>query len=238
VFTNLRLHGGGKGYLSMRTDSPEEIRAELVSQSVDLLRRGLLRQTSGNLSVRSPSGEIFITPSSVEYDRMTAQDIAVCDLDGSVVSAKRPPSSETPLHCAVYQARPDISAIVHTHSAYATTFAVLGRPIPSVHYMIAALGVTQVEIAPYATYGTPELAESVRDVFVQPARAVLIANHGVVAGADTLKQAAVAAETVEVLAEFYYRALTVGTPNVLTEAQMAEVAAKYRLKPAPQVADV
>jgi L-fuculose-phosphate aldolase len=221
----------------MRTDSPEEIRAELVSQSVDLLRRGLLRQTSGNLSVRSPSGEIFITPSAVEYDRMTAQEIAVCDLDGNVVSAPRPPSSETPLHCAVYQARPDISAIVHTHSAYATTFAVLGRPIPAVHYMIAALRVTQVEVAPYATYGTPELAESVRDVFVRPSRAVLIANHGVVAGADTLKQAAVAAETVEVLAEFYYRALAIGTPNVLTEAQLAEVAAKYRLKPAPQVTD-
>ena len=199
----MRLPRGRKGYLSMRTDSSAEIRAELVGQSVDLLGRGLLRQTSGNLSVRSPSGEIFITPSSVEYDQMTAQDIAICDLDGNVVSARRPPSSETPLHCAVYQARPDISAIVHTHSPHATTFAILGRPIPAVHYMIAALGVTQVEIAPYATYGTSELAQSVRDVFVRPARAVLIANHGVVAGADTLKQAAVAAETVEVLAEFY-----------------------------------
>jgi L-fuculose-phosphate aldolase len=221
----------------MRTDSPQEIRAELVSQSVDLLRRGLLRQTSGNLSVRSASGEIYITPTSVEYDRMTAEEIAVCDLDGNVVSAQRPPSSELPLHCAVYQARPDLSAIVHTHSPYATTFAILGRPIPAVHYMIAALGVTHVEIAPYATYGTPELAASVRDVFAPPARAVLIANHGAVAGGDSLKQAAVGAETVEVLAEFYYRALTIGTPNVLSEAQMAEVAAKYRLKPAPKAAD-
>jgi L-fuculose-phosphate aldolase len=206
-------------------------RRDLVAFGADLLRRGLLSQTSGNLSVRTGSGTLCITPSSLEYDRMTDEDIVVCDRGGAVLAGHRIPSSETPLHCAVYDARPDVSAIVHTHSPYATTLAVLGCPIPSVHYMIASLGVTRIQVAPYATYGTPELAASVRDNFTAPARAILIANHGVVAAGTTLKQAADAAETVEILASLYYRAISVGVPNVLTDAQMAEVIAKYRRKP-------
>ena len=207
------------------------IRRDLVAFGAELLRRGLLSQTAGNLSVRADSESLCITPSSLEYDRMTSEDIVICDRGGAVLAGHRVPSSETPLHCAVYDARPDVSAIVHTHSPYATTLAVLGYRIPAVHYMIASLGVTQIEIAPYATYGTPELAASVRDSFAAPARAVLIANHGVVAAGTTLKQAADAAETVEILAGLYYRAISVGVPNVLTGAQMAEVMAKYRRKP-------
>jgi L-fuculose-phosphate aldolase len=215
-------------------DNPEQlaaIRRDLVACGADLLRRGLLSQTSGNLSVRTASGALCITPSSLEYDRMTDEDIVVCDRGGAVLAGDRVPSSETPLHCAVYDARPDVAAIVHTHSPYATTLAVLGYSIPSVHYMVASLGVTRVEIAPYATYGTPELAASVRGNFTAPARAILIANHGVVAAGTTLKQAADAAETVEILAGLYYRAISVGVPNVLSEAQMAEVMAKYLGKP-------
>jgi L-fuculose-phosphate aldolase len=207
------------------------VRRDLVACGADLLRRGLLSQTSGNLSVRLASGALCITPSSLEYDRMTDDDIVVCDRSGAVLDGDRVPSSETPLHCAVYDARPDVSAIVHTHSSYATTLAVLGYPIPSVHYMIASLGVTQIEIAPYATYGTPELAASVSDNFAAPARAILIANHGVVAVGASLKQAADAAETVEILAGLYYRAISIGVPKVLTQAQMIQVMAKYRRKP-------
>jgi L-fuculose-phosphate aldolase len=212
-------------------ESLTPIRRALVAFGSDLLERGLLSQTSGNLSVRTDADSLCITPSSLEYDQMTAEDIVVCDRGGRVLAGHRVPSSETPLHCAVYDARPDVSAIVHTHSPYATTLAVLGYPIPAVHYMIASLGVTRIEIAPYATYGTPELAASVRDTFAAPARAVLIANHGVVAAGTTLKQAADAAEAVEILAGLYYRAISVGVPNVLTGAQMAEVMAKYRRKP-------
>lgn len=211
------------------------IRTDLVAFGTDLQRRGLLSQTSGNLSVRSGPGKVCITPTSIEYDRISPDDIVVCDRSGAVLAGHRAPSSEVPLHCAVYDARPDVSAIVHTHSPYATTLAVLGYPIPAVHYMVAALGVTQVEVAPYATYGSPELAASVRDTFVAPARAVLIANHGVVAAGATLKQAADAAETVELLARLYYRAISVGVPNVLNDRQMAEVMAKYQRKPQPPV---
>ena len=152
--------------------------------------------------------------------------------DGTVLEGVREPSSETPLHTAVYQHRDDIRAIVHTHSVHATTLAILGMPIPAVHYIIASLNTTTVPVTPYATYGTPQLALNVRDTFRAPGRAVLIANHGMVAGGATLKQAADAAETTEILAGYYYRSLAVGQPNVLASSQMDEVFAKYRRKPA------
>lgn len=210
----------------------QAVKEELVECCVRLLRKGLLTQTSGNLSVRLTRDTMAITPTSLEYDRMQPDDIVVCDMDGTVRHGTRSPSSETPLHAAVYQHRDDISAIVHTHSRNATTLAILGVPIPAVHYIIASLGTTTIPVAPYATYGTPELAASVRDTFAAPCLAVLIANHGMVAGGRTLKQAADGAETTEILADYYYRGLTVGQPNVLTASQMDEVISKYRRKPA------
>jgi L-fuculose-phosphate aldolase len=209
----------------------EAARAELVACGRELLARGLLSQTSGNLSVALPGGEILITPSSMEYDLIEPADIVLIRRDGTVISGRRPPSSETPLHCLVYAERPDISAIVHTHSPHATTLAVLGLPIPAVHYMIAVARTTRIGVASYATYGTGELARNVRDAFAAPARAALIANHGLVAGAGSLTAAAAVAEAVETLAGLYYRALAVGTPNVLSDSQMAEVMAKYQAKP-------
>ena len=205
-------------------------RDRLVDCGRVLLARGLLSQTSGNLSIRVSDDEICITPSSMEYDRIEPADIVVTGLDGTVRTGSRPPSSETPLHCLVYQSRPDVSAIVHTHSPHATTLAVLGLPIPAVHYMIALARTTRIEVAGYATYGTEALARNVRDAFAAPARAVLIANHGLVAAATTLAEAADVAEATETLAGLYYRALAVGHPNVLTQEQMAEVLVKYEAK--------
>jgi L-fuculose-phosphate aldolase len=208
-------------------------RDQLVACGQVLLARGLLSQTSGNLSIRVSDDEVCITPSSMEYDRIEPADIVVTGLDGQVRSGTRPPSSETPLHCMVYENRPDVSAIVHTHSPHATTLAILGLPIPAVHYMIALAQVTQIEVAEYATYGTEALARNVRDAFGAPARAVLIANHGLIAAGATLAEAATVAEAVEALAGLYYRALAVGQPNVLSREQMAEVLVKYQAKAQP-----
>ncbi len=214
-----------------RSDAADAARAQLVACGRDLLGRGLLSQTSGNLSIRL-GGQILITPTSMEYDRIEQADIVELDLDGAVLSGSRAPSSETPLHCLVYATRPDVSAIVHTHSPHATTLAVLGMPIPAVHYMIAVADTTEVAVAAYATYGTEELARNVRDAFRAPARACLIANHGLIAAGDSLREAATVAEAMETLAGLYYRALAVGNPIVLSDAQMAEVRAKYRAKDA------
>jgi L-fuculose-phosphate aldolase len=209
----------------------QSVREELVACGKRLLGKGLLTQTSGNLSIRLSPETMAITPTSIEYDKMKPEDIVVCAMDGTVLEGAKAPSSETPLHAAVYQHRDDIDAIVHTHSGHATTLAILGMPIPAVHYIIASLKTTTVPVAPYSTYGTPELAASVRDTFQAPCMAVLIANHGMVAGGRTLKQAADGAETTEILAGYYYRSLAVGRPNVLTDSQMDEVFAKYQRKP-------
>jgi L-fuculose-phosphate aldolase len=210
----------------------QSVREALVTCGLRLLGKGILTQTSGNLSIRLSADAIAITPTSIEYDRLTPDDIVVCSMDGTVLDGTKAPSSETPLHTAVYHHRDDIRAIVHTHSVHATTLAILGMPIPAVHYIIASLNTTTVPVTPYATYGTPELAINVRDTFQAPGLAVLIANHGMVAGGLTLKQAADAAETTEILAGYYYRSLAVGQPNVLASSQMDEVFAKYRRKPA------
>jgi L-fuculose-phosphate aldolase len=212
--------------------SGDESRRQLVECGRKLLAVGLLSQTSGNLSIKLPNGDIYITPSSMEYDRITNEDIVAVGPNGNVRQGTRVPSSETPLHCLVYETRPEISAIVHTHSPYATTLAVMGMRIPAVHYMIAVLRTTTIEVAAYATYGTDELARNVRDVFVAPSKAVLIANHGLVAVGSSLKEAADAAEAVETLAGLYYRSLAIGQPNILSDEQMAEVFAKYEKKPA------
>jgi L-fuculose-phosphate aldolase len=206
-------------------------RGELVACGRTLLRLGLLSQTSGNISVKLPNGDIYITPSSMEYDLIVNDDIVVVGPDGEVREGTRVPSSETPLHCLVYETRPEVSAIVHTHSPYATTLAVMGMSIPAIHYMIAVLRTTTIEVAAYATYGTEALARNVRDTFKAPSKAVLIANHGLVAVGSTLKEAADAAQAVETLAGLYYRSLVIGKSNILTDEQMAEVMEKYERKP-------
>ncbi len=211
-------------------DPGQAVRAELVAYGKKLLGVGLLSQTSGNLSVKTADGNIYITPSSMEYHRIEEDDIVVVGPDGAVRRGHRAPSSETPLHCLVYRSRPEISAIVHTHSPYATTLAVLGMTIPAVHYMIAALNTNEIQIANYATYGTEPLAKNVRDAFPAPSRAVLIANHGLVAVGETLKNAADGAEVVETLAGLYYRSLAIGKPTILSTEQMAEVIEKYAKK--------
>ena len=209
------------------TDAAQTVRSELVAYGRKLLGLGLLSQTSGNLSVKTADGDIYITPSSMEYNLIEEADIVVVGPDGSRRHGHRTQSSETPLHCLVYQSRPEVSAIVHTHSPYATTLAVLGMTIPAVHYNIAMLGTTEIQVARYATYGTEQLANNVRDAFPPPALAVLLANHGLVAVGGTLKKAADGAEMVETLAGLYYRALAIGQPNILSDEQMAEVMAKY-----------
>ncbi len=209
-------------------DRAAKARTELVEFGKQLLDRGILAQTSGNMSVKLDNGRICITPARMEYHRLLPADMVVVGADGRVIEGSREPSSETRLHLTAYEARPDIASIVHTHSPFATTFAILGRSIPAVHYMIATLRVAEIDVAPYATYGSLELARNVRDAFVAPARAVLLANHGVVTGGDTLKEAADASETVELLAGLYHRALAVGEPNVLTRVQVDEVMAKQK----------
>lgn len=196
-------------------------RAAVVRVCSELLASGLVRGTSGNVSVRDPaSGAIAITPTGLPYPGMTAGDVAVLGPDGNQLDGDLQPTSEVALHLGIYQARPDVGAVVHTHSMFATTFAVLGESVPPVHYLIARAG-ESVPVAPYARYGTAELAQScVRTLGA--GSAVLLANHGVVAVGADLSAALAVAEAVEFTAELAWRARQLGVARVLDADQLAE----------------
>ena len=138
----------------------------------------------------------------------------------------RTPSSEWRFHRDIYAARPEVMAIVHTHSMFATTLACLDRGIPAFHYMIAVAGGSEIRCAPYATFGTQELSDhAVRAL--EGRKACLLSHHGIIALGESLAQALALAVEVETLAEMYWRALQIGEPRLLDEEEMREVLTKF-----------
>jgi len=201
-------------------------RCAVVTACRDLLAAGLVRGTSGNVSVRVPAtGTIAITPTGMRYPGMRAEDVAVLAPDGSQLDGALRPTSELALHLAVYAERPDVGAVVHTHSMFATTFAVLGEPVPPVHYLIARTG-GSVPVAPYARYGTVELAQAAVRA-LGTGFAVLLANHGVVAVGTDLDHAMAVAEAVETTAELAWRARQAGVAQLLDADELAAAAEAF-----------
>jgi len=185
---------------------------------------GINRGAAGNVSARAKPG-FLITPSAMAYDAMTSRDVVAVDFDGKVRGAGEP-STEWHFHRAIYVARPEVGAVVHTHSVFATALACLDRGIPAFHYMVAKAGGSDIRCAPYATFGTRELAdEAVRAL--DGRQACLLSHHGMIAVGETLDAALGLAVEVEWLAEVYCRALQIGEPVVLSEQQMRVVQAKF-----------
>jgi L-fuculose-phosphate aldolase len=191
-----------------------------------LLAAGLTTGTGGNLSIFSrDDGLIAISPSGVEYEEMTPADVPVVDFSGVTVEGSRKPSSELDFHRALYRRRADIRAVVHTHSVYATTMACLNWEIPAVHYLVAFSG-HKVPLAPYATFGTPELAANVAES-IGDFNAVLLANHGLVTVGENLATAFAVAEEIELVARIYYQAKCIGDPVILPDGEMSRVVEKF-----------
>ena len=205
-----------------------DARRELIAVAQALDAAGLMPNKSGNLSCRGGEG-FLITPAAVPYRELTAQAIVHVPLQGgpspAVVGTPRP-SSEWQLHGAIYRARPDVGAIVHTHSPRATALACAGRGIPPFHYMIALAG-GDVRCMPYATFGTAELATTAVDG-LRGRNATLLANHGVVAVGTSLHGAQAVALEVENLAGEYLALLAAGLePRLLDEVELQRVLAKF-----------
>jgi L-fuculose-phosphate aldolase len=195
-----------------------------------LVAAGLVESTSGNLSVRDAgSGQVAISSSALAYDLVGAADVVVVEPDGRVADGRRVPSSELGMHLAVYGRRADVGAVVHTHSPWATTWAVLGREIPAVHYVIATIG-RRIRVAPYATFGSAELASHAATTLGGD-NAVLLANHGVLAVGADLDAAFDNAVRVEFLAEVYWKACQVGEPVILPDEEIDRVAALIAAMP-------
>jgi L-fuculose-phosphate aldolase len=202
-------------------------RAGIVAAARRLDAAGFVPTKSGNLSVRTGSG-FWITPSGLPYAATQPGDCVECGPDGATLSGDRRPSSEWRLHAAIYAARPDLAAVVHTHSPMATALSCARRPIPPFHYMIALAGGAEIPCAPYATFGTQALADSAVAALGPHLRACLLANHGVVAAGADLAAAEALAGEVENLARQYLALLAGGLePAHLSPAEMAEVKAQF-----------
>jgi len=203
----------------------QALRREIVAACINMNARGINQGTSGNISARVPDG-FLITPSGMTYEETEAGDIVMMRLDGSH-EGKRKPSSEWRFHRDLMATRPEIGAVVHTHSMFATTLSCLGLDIPAVHYMIAAAGGSKIRCAPYATYGTQETADNALKA-LKGRNACLLANHGMIVVGPTLKKAMWLAVEVETLAAQYWRALQIGKPNILSDAEIQKVIEKFR----------
>lgn len=202
------------------------LRAEIIAVAQAIDKAGFCPSKSGNVSARFGEG-LLITPSGLPYAQTTPDDLIHLSLDGTVLGGARKPSSEWPFHVAIYQARPDAQAIVHTHSPRATALASTRRGIPAFHYMIALCGGSDVRCADYATFGTPDLAENAVRA-LDGRKAVLLANHGVIALGGSLAGAHQIVAEVENLAGQYLDILAAGLePVILDEAEMARVSARF-----------
>jgi L-fuculose-phosphate aldolase len=215
----------------------EREREEIVLACRTLSAAGLVVGTAGNVSVLS-GDLVAVTPSGVDYAELAARDVGVHRLDGTPVEARLAPTSELPLHLAVYGAyagagagagagsgagaRP--AAIVHTHSVAATAVSTLADEVPAIHYYVAMFG-GAVRVAPYATYGTDELGSNAVHA-LRGRTACLLGSHGAVTTGPDLKTAYDRAVYLEWVCDVYLRAAAAGTPRLLPPGEIEAVAAK------------
>ena len=203
-------------------------RTEVLAAARQLEERGLTQGTSGNVSVRFSEG-MLITPSAMPYSKMEPLDLITMTLEGKVrgVPRGRLPSTEWQMHAGIFSNGPGIGAIIHAHPPWSTALSCLRRDIPPFHYMVAAAGGTVIRCSGYATFGTHDLATAALEA-LGDRKACLLANHGIIACGASLEAALGLAIEVEALAGQYMRALSVGEPALLTDAQMARVLEEFK----------
>lgn len=200
---------------------------DLVHVMQRLHTLGLNTGSAGNASCRLSAKKYLITPSGIDPSALTPDSIVRMPASGAGIVGGLKPSSEASMHGAIYAARSDVGAIVHTHSPYATALACIRQSVPAFHYMVAVAGGDSIRCAPYATFGSKELSENAI-VALRERKACLLANHGVLAlGADPLAAAMLALE-VEQLSRQYCIALQSGEPVLLDKTQMKEVLEKFK----------
>lgn len=205
----------------------KEEREAIVNYGRKLITSHLTTGSGGNLSLFNRAENLLaIKPSGVDYFEMRPEDVVVLTPDGRVVEGVKKPSSEVNFHLALFQHRPEVNAVVHTHSVYATTIACLNWELPAVHYLVAYSG-DKVPLAAYATFGTKELADNILQA-IGSYNACLLANHGLVALGRDLPTAFAVAEEIELVAQIYYQARCIGQPVLLPEDEMKRVGEKFK----------
>jgi len=204
-----------------------ELREKIIELCLWMNSSGLNQGTSGNISARYKNS-MLITPSGVPYEQLKPRDIAKMSLKHNRFEWQGPyaPSSEWHFHRAILQSNPDYRAVVHTHSTYATVLSIAGKNIPACHYMIGAFGGNSVRCSEYATFGTPELSANILKV-MQDRSACLLANHGMVVAGPNLDKAMWGTVELETLSKQYYLASKLEDMQILSDAEMDRVIAKF-----------
>jgi L-fuculose-phosphate aldolase len=192
----------------------------IIDACLRMNQLGINQGTSGNISLRHEGG-MLITPTSVPYEAIRPEQIVYMNLDGSCDPGQRP-SSEWRFHLDIMRARADVKAVVHAHPPFSTMLAIMGLEIPPVHYMIACAGGDTIRCAPYATYGTQELSQHAVKA-LEDRSACLLAHHGMIAVGPSLSKAMWLAVEVEALARQYHGCLQIGTPPLLSKAEIDNV---------------
>jgi len=201
-------------------------RTKVVEYGKELIKRKITVGTFGNISIYNPEKKLMaISPSGLDYFSTQVADVVVVDLEGNVVDGDLKPSSEVDLHRVFYQKRPDVRAVVHTHSEFATVLSCLRKPIPALHYIVGYSG-KEVPCIPYYAFGTEALAEAALKGMGDN-HAVIMGNHGLLAVGPSIEYTMDVAEQCEFAAMLYYRCLAVGEPVLLTEDEMQEVIGKF-----------
>jgi L-fuculose-phosphate aldolase len=200
-------------------------RRAMIDACLTMNRIGINQGTAGNISVRWKDG-LLITPSGIPYDEMTVDDIVFMDMNGTY-SHPLAPSSEWRFHRDILHARGEVNAVVHAHPIHATAFAICGMEIPAVHYMIAAAGGPTIRCAPYETYGTEALSKAALEALLGRTCA-LLANHGIIAIGQDLREALWLAVELETLCKQYAIALQLGTPRVLEDEEIEKTIEKFK----------
>jgi L-fuculose-phosphate aldolase len=197
-----------------------EKRQAIIEACLEMNRLGINQGTSGNISVRHED-YILITPTSTPYDKLTVDSIVRLEMDGKT-QGPLDASSEWRFHRDIMLARPDVNAIVHAHPTYSTILAIMGLPIPPIHYMIAVAGGDDIRCAPYATFGSQELSGHAVEA-LKGRKACLLEHHGIIAVGTTLPKALWLSVEVETLARQYHGALQIGDPRLLPKEEITRV---------------
>lgn len=210
----------------------EELRKEIVEIGLSISRSGLVQSTQGNISaVDRKTGMMAITPSGMNYDMLTPEDIVVTDLYGNILEGERNPSTELPVHAYILRERDDVNAIVHTHSPFATALSLVDQEVPPVMIQLGEAVGGSVPIAPYTPGGQPKLGEVAMEA-MQDKNAVVLKNHGVIAVGPTLHRALFVASMVEDTAKVYWLAAVMGRgePARLTDSAAAGVLERFKVR--------
>lgn len=205
-----------------------EIRRELLWVAQESLRTNLVHGTAGNFSARLPDGNVVLTPSSLEYDTMTDEDLVVTDLDGNVLEGTRAPTTEKALHLACLRRYEDVHAVIHCHAKHCTMFAITRQPIPCVIEEVEVYVGGDVPVAGYELTGSQELADEVSK-WVADRAAVLMANHGLLTVGKSPRDALKIANLVELTAEIVWGARQLGELVPLPDTTRERMAPIYRM---------